>query len=81
MPTKVKAVQIGVTFGRDDLDLLATLQDVSERSGVPVSHLIRQSVRASLLEDDEALASLEPLRSFSAARLLARAAEGDVAAS
>lgn len=62
--TKVKSTQIGVTFSRDDLDVLEALNEINAKTGVPVSVLIRKSVRAALMEDAEALNSLRAFKGF-----------------
>ena len=63
--TRKAATQIGVTFTREDLDVLDALHQVNQKTGIPVSALIRQSVRAALMQDADALQTLTVYHSFS----------------
>lgn len=59
--TRKAAAQIGVTFGRDEVEILARLDSYCELTGATRSGAIKRMVRATLEGDDE---TLRQMRSF-----------------
>lgn len=73
---KVKAPgQLSATFGADEMELHDLVKKINDQMGVPVSVVIKKALAATLADDADALKQLQNYRSFSEARLLARASE------
>lgn len=66
-PTRKAAAQIGISFTAADLDVHERLKAIHERTGIPFSHLVRMSLRATLLDDEDAAATLRAMKGFSVA--------------
>lgn len=62
-------LQLGVTFSDEESDLYEKLRALNDESGIPISSLVKRSLRAVFDEDDEELRKLRAYAGFSEARL------------